>query len=218
MCIIPSGRGIYLVLEYGGFDLAYHFDVLKLVLNEPEIKLLMRELLKTLVYMHQNNVVHRDLKLSNILIDEEFCIKLCDFGLSRIVEQTMTSGVVTLWYRAPELLFGEKTYSPAIDMWSIGCIFGELLNFGKPILPGKSVLSQLHLISCLIGSPNTEIWPGYESYSNLFSLPESTHNTLNLKFCKNSPESIDFLNTLLIWDPSQRLSASEALLTRYIMS
>ena len=164
MCIIPSGRGIYLVLEFGGFDLAYHFDVLKLFLNEPEIKLLMRELLKTLVYLHQNNVVHRDLKLSNILIDEEFCIKLCDFGLSRIVERTMTSGVVTLWYRAPELLFSEKNYSPAIDMWSIGCIFGELLNSGKPILPGKSVLGQLHLICSLIGPPNTEIWPAYSNY------------------------------------------------------
>lgn len=206
------------MLEYGGFDLAYHFDVLKTVMGESEIKLLMKELLKILVYMHQYNVVHRDLKLSNILVDQHFCVKLCDFGLSRIVEQTMTSGVVTLWYRAPELLFGENSYTPSIDIWSVGCIFGELLNGGKPILPGKSVLGQLNLICSLIGCPSTQIWPDYSKYSALFDLPENTHNTLNLKFSKYSPESIDFLNTLLIWDPSERLSAAEALLTPYIMS
>lgn len=218
LCIIPSGRGIYLVLEYGGFDLAYHFDVLKITMGESEIKVLMKELLKTIVYMHQCNVVHRDLKMSNILIDQHFCVKLCDFGLSRIVEQTMTSGVATLWYRAPELLFDENSYTASIDIWSLGCIFGELLNGGKPILPGKSILSQLTLICSLIGSPNTQIWPDYSKYSSMFELPENTHNTLNLKFSKYSPESIDFLNTLLIWDPAERLSAAEALLTPYIMS
>jgi cyclin-dependent kinase 10 len=215
--IIPEDQGIHLVLEYGGLDLAYQYDVLKISMSELQIKIIMRELLQTLSYLHQNLIIHRDLKLSNILFDEKFRLKLCDFGLAKIIESNMTPGVATLWYRAPELLFEASSYTAAIDMWSFGCIFAELLNKGKPVLPGKSPLNQLDLICSLIGPPSIDIWPGFTNYSS-YTPPSNSFNTLQLKFQDYSQECIDFLNSLLVWDPKERLTASEALMSSFLIS
>jgi cyclin-dependent kinase 12/13 len=104
----------------------------------PQIKCYMKQLLTGLHYCHVNQVLHRDIKGSNLLIDNNGNLKLADFGLARSFsnEQPLTNRVITLWYRPPELLLGSTRYSPAVDMWSVGCIFAELLH-GKPILPGK---------------------------------------------------------------------------------
>jgi cyclin-dependent kinase 12/13 len=101
----------------------------------------MKQLLTGLHYCHVNQVLHRDIKGSNLLIDNEGNLKLADFGLARSFSTdhtgNLTNRVITLWYRPPELLLGATKYGPAVDMWSVGCIFAELLN-GKPILPGKN--------------------------------------------------------------------------------
>ncbi|PNX91220.1 cyclin-dependent kinase, partial [Trifolium pratense] len=106
----------------------------------PQIKCYMRQLLTGLHYCHVNQVLHRDIKGSNLLIDNEGNLKLADFGLARSFSNehnaNLTNRVITLWYRPPELLLGTTRYGPAVDMWSVGCIFAELLH-GKPIFPGK---------------------------------------------------------------------------------
>ncbi len=110
--------------------------------------------------MHDNFIVHRDLKVSNLLLTDKGCVKIADFGLARLYGiplKPMTPKVVTLWYRCPELLLNSNTQTTAIDMWSAGCILGELLN-NKPLLPGKSEINQLDLIIDMLGTPSAKIW------------------------------------------------------------
>ena len=216
--IIPSPKGLFLVMDYGGEDLAYQFDYRKVKFSELQIKGIMKQLLRGLISLHEQGIIHRDLKLSNILVDRTNFLRICDFGLARAYSEVMTKGVVTLWYRPPEILLGIAQYTTAIDMWSVGCIFAELLNNGKPILPGKSEVNQFQLICKLIGSPNSKIWPEFSFMSPTFPIPENNYNTLNLLFSNYSQECIDFLNSLLVWDPCKRLSAAEALLSSYLIS
>lgn len=155
--------GIYMVFEYMDHDLTGLADRPGLRFTVPQIKCYMKQLLTGLHYCHVNQVLHRDIKGSNLLIDNEGNLKLADFGLARSYSHdhtgNLTNRVITLWYRPPELLLGATKYGPAIDMWSVGCIFAELLN-GKPILPGKTENEQLNKIYELCGSPDESNWPG----------------------------------------------------------
>mmetsp|Transcript_485 Transcript_485/g.517 ORF Transcript_485/g.517 Transcript_485/m.517 type:complete len:224 (+) Transcript_485:49-720(+) len=166
--VVTGRKGVFLVLEYGGRDLAYLYDSSAsrasllhhpspTLYTETQIKKFIRDLLRAVAYLHQQGIIHRDLKLSNLLIDEENNLKLCDFGLARRYARNLTPNVVTLWYRAPEILMGCRDYTQAIDMWSVGCIFAEMLNNGKPILPGNNEADQFQLICKLIGEPNENI-------------------------------------------------------------
>ncbi|KAG6392754.1 hypothetical protein SASPL_146980 [Salvia splendens] len=132
---------IYMVFEYMDHDLTGLADRPGLRFTVPQIKCYMKQLLTGLHYCHVNQVLHRDIKGSNLLIDNEGNLKLADFGLARSfsndINANLTNRVITLWYRPPELLLGATKYGPAVDMWSVGCIFAELL-YGKPILPGKN--------------------------------------------------------------------------------
>ncbi|RDX73795.1 Cyclin-dependent kinase C-1, partial [Mucuna pruriens] len=132
--------GIYMVFEYMDHDLTGLADRPGMRFTVPQIKCYMRQLLTGLHYCHVNQVLHRDIKGSNLLIDNEGNLKLADFGLARSFSNdqnaNLTNRVITLWYRPPELLLGTTKYGPAVDMWSVGCIFAELLQ-GKPIFPGK---------------------------------------------------------------------------------
>lgn len=133
---------IYIVMEYLNHDLKSLMEKMKTKFQLGEVKTLMIQLLNAIAYMHSNWVLHRDLKTSNLLINDQGILKVGDFGLAREYGSPLkpyTEVVVTLWYRAPELLLKSKEYSCPIDIWSIGCIFGELLNM-KPIFCGKSML------------------------------------------------------------------------------
>lgn len=149
-------ESIFLVFEYCEMDLGHLVDMLcmdKIFFSECEIKCITLQILNSILHLHQNYIMHRDLKLSNILVNSQGIMKLADFGLSKTYEEDntkYTGGVVTLYYRAPEIVIGHP-YDQKSDMWSIGCIFGELLNFGKPILPGKNEEHQFELICSLIG-------------------------------------------------------------------
>lgn len=184
--------------------------------SETQIKGIIRQLLSGTAYLHRKGILHRDLKPSNIIINEHDVVKICDFGLSRCLSSPLTLNVMTLWYRAPEVLLGDPNYSEPIDIWSIGCIFAELLNNGKPILPGSFEFEQFQLICNLIGAPNTEIWAEYSSLPHAFAVPASPYNTLNIRFANYSVDCLELLNSMLTWDPQKRVSAAEALLHPYL--
>lgn len=150
---------MFLIFEYCEMDLYNLFEQLryeKIKLNEAEFKCLILQVIKGLSYAHQNFIVHRDLKLSNLLLNKSGIVKIADFGLAREFEspqKPMTKNVVTLWYRAPELLMEWKNYDVEVDVWSLGCIIGELFNNGVPLFQGNSEIHQFQLICETIGFP-----------------------------------------------------------------
>jgi cell division cycle 2-like protein len=161
--VVGSGDSTYMVMEYMEHDLKAVMETMKQPYSQSEVKCLMLQLLEGVKYLHDNWVIHRDLKTSNILLNNRGELKICDFGLSRQYGSPLkpyTQLVVTLWYRAPELLLGATEYSTAIDMWSMGCIMAELLT-KKPLFDGKRDIDQLSKIFKMLGTPNEGIWPGY---------------------------------------------------------
>lgn len=136
---------MYLVFEYLDHDLAGLLDTERARISRMHVKCYMKQLLEGVAYMHKNKILHRDIKASNLLLDNQGHLKIGDWGLARSWNENKigyTNKVITLWYRPPELLLGEVNYGPAIDMWSVGCIFAELL-FGSPILPGRDEMHQV---------------------------------------------------------------------------
>ena len=212
-------ESIFLVMQYCEQDLASLVDNMKQPFNEPQIKCIMLQLLEGLNYLHNRYIVHRDLKVANLLMTDTGCLKIADFGLARTFEvptQAMTPVVVTLWYRSPELLFGVKQQTTAIDMWSAGCIFGELL-LNKPLLPGQSEVNQIDLIVKLLGEPNESIWPGFSSLSlaKKISLKHQPYNNLKQKFHWLSDQGVQLMNDFLTYDPKRRVTAHRALKSTY---
>ncbi|XP_059633565.1 cyclin-dependent kinase G-2-like isoform X2 [Cornus florida] len=154
---------IFMVMEYMEHDLKGLMETMKQPYSQSEVKCLMLQLLEGVKYLHDNWVLHRDLKTSNLLLNNRGELKICDFGLARqygIPLKPYTHLVVTLWYRAPELLLGGKQYSTAIDMWSLGCIMAELLS-KEPLFNGKTEFDQLDKIFRTLGTPNETIWSGF---------------------------------------------------------
>ncbi|KAI5669878.1 hypothetical protein M9H77_19731 [Catharanthus roseus] len=220
----PDGNrykgSIYMVFEYMDHDLTGLADRPGLRFTIPQIKCYMRQLLTGLHYCHVNQVLHRDIKGSNLLIDNEGNLKLADFGLARSFSgdhnANLTNRVITLWYRPPELLLGATKYGPAVDMWSVGCIFAELLN-GKPILPGKNEPEQLNKIFELCGTPDEINWPGVSKipWYNKFKPARPMKRRLREVFRHFDRHAMDLLDKMLMLDPSQRIAAREALDAEY---
>ena len=152
-----------MIFEYSDSDLKKVLEQRKL--TDEQCIYYLRQILSGLVAIHSNRIIHRDLKTQNILINENHNVKIADFGLARsftVPFPELTHEVVTLWYRAPEILLGQKTYTPAIDIWSVGCIYAEMLT-GRPLFDGASEIGQLIKIFKLMGTPNDSNWPGVES-------------------------------------------------------
>uniref|UniRef100_A0A8C4HDN5 mitogen-activated protein kinase n=1 Tax=Dicentrarchus labrax TaxID=13489 RepID=A0A8C4HDN5_DICLA len=169
-------ESLFLVMSYCEQDLASLLENMQTPFSEAQVKCIVLQLLRGLEYLHHNFIIHRDLKVSNLLMTDKGCVKIADFGLARmygIPQQPMTPRVVTLWYRAPELLLGTKTQTTALDMWAVGCILAELLAH-KPLLPGTSEIQQVDLIVQLLGTPNENIWP-----VRLLFVPHSTASHLD---------------------------------------
>ncbi len=214
-----SLESVFLVMEFCEQDLASLLDNMQSPFSESQVKCIMAQVLRGLRYLHSNFIVHRDLKVSNLLLTDKGCVKIADFGLARyygLPVRPMTPQVVTLWYRAPELLLNSKVQTTAIDMWSAGCILGELLAH-KPLLPGKSEISQMDLIIELLGTPNDQIWPGMSALPTLkdFSLRQQPYNNLKTRFPWLTPAGLRLLNFLFMYDPTKRATAAECLKSSY---
>lgn len=148
-----SLESIFISMEYCEQDLASLLDNMTQPFSESQSKCILLQVFSGLRYLHSHFIIHRDLKVSNLLLTDKGCIKIADFGLARLFSKTelkMTPNVVTLWYRAPELLFGTRIHTTAIDMWAAGCILCELL-LHRPMLPGKTEIQQIEMIIDLLG-------------------------------------------------------------------
>uniref|UniRef100_A0ACD5URS4 Uncharacterized protein n=3 Tax=Avena sativa TaxID=4498 RepID=A0ACD5URS4_AVESA len=214
---------IFMVMEYMEHDLKGVMENMKQPYTQSEVKCLVLQLLEGVKYLHDNWVLHRDLKTSNLLLNNRGELKICDFGLSRQYGSPLkpyTQLVVTLWYRAPELLLGAKEYSTAIDMWSVGCIMAELLA-KEPLFNGKTEFEQLDKIFRTLGTPNEKIWPGYAKLPGVkVNFVKQPYNRLREKFPAASfsgtrpnlsEAGFDLLNKFLTYDPEKRISADAAL-------
>ncbi|KAG7521191.1 hypothetical protein JOB18_044406 [Solea senegalensis] len=211
---------IYIVMNYVEHDLKSLMETMKQPFLPGEVKTLMIQLLRGVRHLHDNWILHRDLKTSNLLLSHKGILKIGDFGLAREYGSPLkpyTPIVVTLWYRSPELLLGAKEYSTAVDMWSVGCIFGELLT-QKPLFPGKSEIDQINKIFKDLGSPSEKIWPGYNELPALkkMTFTEYPYNNLRKRFgALLSDQGFDLMNKFLTYCPSKRIVADEALKHEY---
>ncbi|KAL0407741.1 UNVERIFIED_CONTAM: Cell division control protein 2A [Sesamum radiatum] len=165
--VVHSEKRLYLVFEYLDLDLKKHMDSCPEFSQDPRlVKMFLYQILRGIAYCHSHRVLHRDLKPQNLLIDRRTnALKLADFGLARafgIPVRTFTHEVVTLWYRAPEILLGSRHYSTPVDVWSVGCIFAEMVN-RRPLFPGDSEIDELFKIFRVMGTPNEDTWPGVTS-------------------------------------------------------
>ncbi|KAK4569186.1 hypothetical protein RGQ29_004547 [Quercus rubra] len=213
---------LYLVFEYMEHDLAGLVACQGLKFTEPQVKCYMKQLLSGLEHCHSRGVLHRDIKGSNLLIDNEGVLKIADFGLATFYDpgkkQPMTSRVVTLWYRPPELLLGAVFYGVGVDLWSAGCILAELLS-GKPIMPGRTEVEQLHKIFKLCGSPSEEYWKKYKlPNATLFKPQQPYKRCLSETFKDFPPSSLPLVESLLSIDPDGRRSATDALNSEFFAS
>lgn len=227
----PPERGksvgiVYLVFEYMEHDMSGLANF-KLNFPIPAIKCILYQLLQGVNYLHENNIIHRDIKSANILLNNKGVIKIGDFGLARIINPSVankryTNRVVTLIYRAPELLLGEVNYGASIDIWSIGCVFSELLT-GVPLFLSHKESSQLEAIFRKCGTPDDTNWPDAKK------LP--LYNTIDLNnkyvpclrdYYKDNPKvddcAFDLLSSMIILDPKMRISIKDALNHSYFTS
>ncbi|KAG2219107.1 hypothetical protein INT45_009774 [Circinella minor] len=231
--LVQKDTSVYIVSEYLDMDLRrYMNDVGRKGMTPAHIKSYMHQLLCGLQYCHSHRILHRDLKPQNLLIDSTGKLIIADLGLSRVFGvpmRTYTHQVITLWYRPPEILLGAQFYSTAVDMWSVGCIFAEMMTL-RPIFPGDSQIDELFRIFQLLGTPTEDIWPGVSTLPdfnvtfpgwkrrNLREEFQKYNSFLQLKELYNDPEqyeqsfthAFDLINKLLEYDPHFRLSAKKA--------
>lgn len=243
--VLHSDKKLTLVFEHCDQDLKKYFDSLNGEIDMDIVKSFMYQLLRGLAFCHSHNVLHRDLKPQNLLINKNGELKLADFGLARafgIPVKCYSAEVVTLWYRPPDVLFGAKLYTTSIDMWSAGCIFAELANAGRPLFPGSDVDDQLKRIFKLLGTPTDDSWPGVSQLADYKPFPSKFNDRLalllnNILYCflfllivvyhpntswsqvapRLSPKGRDLLTKLLVCVPKMRVSADHAMLHPYFI-
>lgn len=216
--VVQAGKKLYLVFEFLMQDLKKYLDSLREMLPQSLVKSYLHQLLKGVAYCHVHRVLHRDLKPQNLLIDGRGYIKLADFGLARafgMPVRTYTHEVVTLWYRAPEILLGSKFYSTSVDVWSLGCVFAEMLT-RRALFPGDSEIDQLFRIFRTMGTPDEDVWPGVSNlpdYKRIF--PRWDAQNISEIVPMLDAAGKDLLLKLLTYDPNRRLSAMEAMSHKY---
>ena len=218
-----NDKDIYLVFDFMETDL--HAVIKANILEDIHKRYIVYQTLKCLKYMHSAEVLHRDLKPSNILLNAECHVKVADFGLARSLTQTddeatplLTDYVATRWYRAPEILLGSHTYTKAVDMWSVGCIIGEML-LGKPMFRGKSTLDQIEKVFAMTGMPTKSDISAIDSphvTKIISTLPQMEKPDLNQLFPTASKDALDLMQKLMRINPNKRATVQEALEHPYL--
>lgn len=218
-----NNNDLYMVFDYMEADL--HTVIKSNILSDDPQRYIIYQTLKGLKYIHSGEIIHRDLKPSNILVNPQCKIQIADFGLSRSVKKApeeedpiLTEYIATRWYRAPEIVLGAQQYSKAVDVWSVGCILGEMLH-GRAIFPGKSTLNQIELILKLIGMPSDE---DLESLGCLtawnivkgLNIPKT--RVWEEYFPGASPDAIDFIRQCLQFNPKKRPTVDQLFDHKYI--
>lgn len=214
--VVIMDSSIYMIFEYLDMDLKKLLDKHKPSFTPKLVKSYMHQMLDAIAFCHKHRILHRDLKPQNLLIDRDGHLKLADFGLARSFNfpmRTFTHEVVTLWYRAPEILLGTKFYATGVDIWSLGCIFAEMI-LKRPLFPGDSEIDQLYRIFRTMSTPDEDNWPGVSQlpdYKRTFPRWEA----------QPIPEEIvrfkahDLFEQLMVYDPTQRISALNAMTLPY---
>ncbi len=212
--VVHAEKKLTLVFEYLDQDLKKYLDVCEGGLELTFVKSFLYQLLTGVAYCHHHRVLHRDLKPQNLLINREGDLKLADFGLARafgIPVRSYTHEVVTLWYRAPDVLLGSRKYSTPVDIWSIGCIFAEMVN-GVPLFKGTSEETQLDIIFRHLGTPSESNFPGitelpdWKDTFTAYPAPPS----LQVLVPKLDEDGVNLLTQMLIYDPAHRITAQNA--------
>lgn len=237
-----ADKALYLVFDYAEHDLLemirWHHNRASQPMPMQTVKSLLWQILHGMNYLHKNWIIHRDLKPSNILVtgqdkplNERGCVKIADFGLARLFQAPLRpltdvdAVVVTIWYRAPELLLGAKHYTKAIDLWAIGCIFAELIT-SKPLFQGQEKerkgddrnpfqADQIDKIFRILGKPTFEQWPGakhlphWKHAATWEAHPCVLHQ--RIRGLPSGSAGYDLLSKLLEYDPDKRITAENAL-------
>ncbi|XP_059805631.1 cyclin-dependent kinase 20 isoform X1 [Hypanus sabinus] len=221
--VFPHGTGFVLVFEYMLSDLSEVIRNSDRPLTESQVKGYTMMLLKGVAFCHQNSIMHRDLKPANLLISSTGHLKIADFGLARVFSneggRLYSHQVATRWYRAPELLYGARKYNEGVDIWAVGCIFGELLN-NSPLFPGENDIEQLCCVLRVLGTPNEQIWPEITELPdyNKITFKENPPIPLEQIVPDTSPEALDLLKRFLVYPSKQRISAAEPITFPWVPS
>jgi len=211
--VYSSKTNLNLVLEFLDTDLELIIKDRSLVFLPADIKSWVAMTFRGLEFCHRNFILHRDLKPNNLLIASDGLLKIADFGLARDFADPgykMTCQVITRWYRPPELLFGARYYSTAVDIWSVGCIFAELM-LRIPYLPGESDMDQLKTIFRALGTPTEDEWPGHTKLPDYMPVGQFQKAPLRDLFTAASADCLNLLGKCLLYEPRRRINAKEAL-------
>ncbi|XP_050677933.1 cyclin-dependent kinase 2-like [Leptidea sinapis] len=222
--VLLADSKLFLVFEFMHMDLKKLMDLTKGPLHLDVVKGYLRQLVDGIAYCHSKRVLHRDLKPQNLLVDAEGRIKLADFGLARafgIPVRAYTHEVVTLWYRAPEILLGARFYSTAVDIWSLACIYAEMAS-GRTLFPGDSEIDQLFRVFRALGTPGggDGVWPAARALPDFRAAfprwPCRDARLLLPAAARAVPHAADLFQAMLRYEPSERLSARAALAHPYL--
>ena len=219
--VFAQGTGFVLVFEYMLSDLSEVIRNSEILITEAQVKSYMKMLLHGVAFCHENSIMHRDLKPANLLISSTGHLKICDFGLARVFDKDhsnrlYTAQVATRWYRAPELLYCASRYDEGVDLWAVGCIFGELLN-KSPIFAGDTDIEQLSLVIRTLGTPNESIWPSFSQLPdyNKIEFPHYEPIPFEEIIPDACREAIDLIKLFLVYRSDIRIRAKNALLHPY---
>ncbi|KXS19289.1 Pkinase-domain-containing protein [Gonapodya prolifera JEL478] len=226
IAVSPSNRtartrgDVYMVFEYYPHDLAGLLENNEVLMDLAQVKMYIRQVMEGMKYLHASNIMHRDIKTANILVSDAGLVKIADFGLARPLDTSdrnreYTDKVVTRWYRPPELLMESARYDQAVDMWGVGCVFGELL-LKRPIFPGRDDIDQLRLIFETTGTPTDDLWPGYRSLPLFRRNPdvlqmEYRRRQVRKRFERFGLGVVELLDGLLELNPERRWTAEGCL-------
>jgi len=219
---------IYVVLEYMVGDLHQLVHKDKASLSPSHVKYIMKEILTGLQFMHDKNIMHRDLKPGNLLISDKGEIRYADFGIARYYEREMlhdketdsaqlTRNVCTRYYKPPEILYGANEYDFSVDIWGVGCIMAEI-TLGRHLFQGENELDQLNKIFSTLGNAVEDNWPGVSELPNYIEYDCEIQEDLDTLFSSQTEDFIDLIKNMIILDPSKRFTVKDALEHKYFTS